>query len=99
MFKKKIFSLLCMNVYTRKRKNGNYSARIDLPGITPRCWKNGKRVKCPRKSKVKFVTPIVRKTRKNAYKPGCWNNGKRVKCSTLIPLLYKKILGSRSTKK
>ena len=79
-----------MNAYTRKHRNGNYSARIDLPGITPRCWKNGKRVKCPRKSKVRFVTPIVRKikkTRKN--QSTCWNNGKKVKCSTLVPPMFR----------
>ena len=54
-----------MNVYTRKHGNGNYSARIDIPGlIKPRCWKNGKRVKCPRKTHVKPKS-IVKKTRKN----------------------------------
>lgn len=83
-----------MNVYAMKRGDDNYSARIDLPGLgKSKCWKNGKLVKCSRKSNVKFVTPIVRKTRKNESKPGCWNNGKKVKCLSLIPTLFKGLFG------
>ena len=74
-----------MNLYTRKNRYGVHSARIDLPGITPRCWKNGKRVKCSRKPKVRFVTPIVRKIKNKKSKSTCWKNGKKVKCSTLVP--------------
>lgn len=71
-----------MEAYTRKHRNGNYSTRIDIPGlIKSRCWKNGKRVKCSRKPRINSI----KKTQRNKSKSGCWNNGKRVKCSTLIP--------------
>ncbi len=73
-----------MEAYTRKHRNGNYSTRIDIPGlIKSRCWKNGKRVKCSRKPR----NNSIRKTQRNKSKSksGCWNNGKRVKCSTLVP--------------
>lgn len=74
-----------MNAYTRKHRNGNYSTRIDIPGlIKSRCWKNGKRVKCPRKPRNSSISSI-KKTKKNKSNSGCWNNGKRVKCSTLVP--------------
>ena len=71
-----------MEAYTRKHRNGNYSTRIDIPGlIKSRCWKNGKRVKCSRKPRISSI----KKTKRNKSKSGCWNNGKRVKCSTLVP--------------
>ena len=62
-----------MNAYTRKHRNGNYSARIDIPGlIKSRCWKNGKRVKCPRNPRKSSISSIsyIKKTRKN--KSGYW---------------------------
>ena len=72
-----------MNAYIRKDEKSKHSARIDIPSlITARCWKNGKRVKCPPKSRVKSK-PLVKKTRKN--KSTCWKDGKKVKCSTLVP--------------
>jgi hypothetical protein len=72
-----------MKAYTRKHGNDKYSARLDIPGlITARCWKNGKRVKCPRKTRVKPKS-IVKKTKKT--KSTCWKNGKKVKCSELVP--------------
>ena len=79
-----------MNAYTRKHRNGNYSPRFEIPGlIEPMCWKNGKRVKCPRKSKARFVTPNVKKTntktKRRKSKSECWKNGKRVKCPRVVP--------------
>ncbi|BAT21961.1 hypothetical protein [Yellowstone lake mimivirus] len=45
-----------MEAYTRKHRNGNYSTRIDIPGlIKSRCWKNGKRVKCSRKPRINSI--------------------------------------------
>ena len=71
-----------MNAYTRKHSNGNYSTRFEIPGlIEPMCWKNGKRVKCPRKSKAHSIKKT--KTRRNKSK--CFKNGKRVKCSRRVP--------------
>jgi len=73
-----------MEAYTRKHRNGNYSTRIDIPGlIKSRCWKNGKRVKCSRKPRINSFKKTQRN--KSKSKSGCWNNGKRVKCSTLVP--------------
>ena len=79
-----------MNAYTRKHRNGNYSTRFEIPGlIEPMCWKNGKRLKCPPKSKARVVTPNVKKTKsktkRRKSKSVCLKNGKRVKCSTRVP--------------
>jgi hypothetical protein len=75
-----------MNAYTRKHRNGNYSARLEIPGlIEPRCWKNGKRVKCPRKPRNSSISSR-KKTKRMKSKSQCWDNaGKRVKCSTIVP--------------
>jgi len=75
-----------MNAYTRKHSNGNYSTRFEIPGlIKPMCWKNGKRVKCPRKSKAYSIKKTKTKTKTRRNKSVCLKNGKRVKCSRLVP--------------
>lgn len=72
-----------MNAYTRKHRNGNYSTRFEIPGlIEPMCWKNGKRVTCPRKSRAPNVKQTKTKTKRN--KSVCFKNGKRVKCSRRV---------------